>query len=365
MSSRPRVGILGAGQLALMLAEAAKPLGIDILCAGQPNDCASQIAPVLKVDLEDSAEVRAFAEKVDVLTLESENVDAAILEDLRNLAPNVRAVRIAQDRLYEKDFLRSQGIDTAPYAAVSSLRDLRTALEWIGAPSILKTRRLGYDGRGQVRIQHPDEASAAWAHTGGAPCILEGMVAFDRELSLIAARSVSGEIAFYPLIHNEHREGILRVSVAPWLDASLQALAEAHLSKLLTALQYVGVLTVEFFAAGRTLIANEMAPRVHNSGHWTIEGSETSQFANHLRAIVGPEAGFALGATTSRPTVMLNCIGAMPPLEETAKFPELFRHDYGKAARPGRKVGHLTCFAEYAETIAEWERRLNHGETFV
>jgi 5-(carboxyamino)imidazole ribonucleotide synthase len=348
-----------------MLAEAAKPLGIDIICAGQPNDCASQVATVRKVDLEDAAEVRAFADSVDFLTLESENVDAAILEDLPKLAPNARAVRIAQDRLYEKDFLRSQGIATAPYAAVSTLRDLHAALEWIGAPSILKTRRLGYDGRGQVRITHADEAGAAWAHTGGAPCILEGMVAFDRELSLIAARSATGDIAFYPLIHNEHRAGILRVSVAPWVDAELQALAEAHLSKLLTALNYVGVLTVEFFATGSTLIANEMAPRVHNSGHWTIEGAETSQFANHLRAIAGQQLGLPLGLTMSRPTVMLNCIGTMPPLEETAKFPELFRHDYGKTPRSGRKVGHLTCFAEHAATIAEWERRLNNGETFV
>lgn len=360
-AARPRVGILGAGQLALMLAEAARPLGIDIVCAGQPNDCASQVAPVVKVDLEDAAEVRAFSDTIDVLTLESENVDASVLEDLPKLAPNARAVRIAQDRLYEKDFLRSQGIATAPYAAVSSLRDLHTALEWIGAPSILKTRRLGYDGRGQVRITHADEAGAAWAHTGGAPCILEGMVAFDRELSLIAARSTSGEVVAYPLIHNEHREGILRVSVAPYVDAALQTLAEDYLRRLLNALNYVGVLTVEFFAKGDTLIANEMAPRVHNSGHWTIEGAATSQFANHLRAICGLE----LGSVASQPTVMLNCIGTMPPVEETAKFPELFRHDYGKTARPGRKVGHLTCFAEHAATIAEWQRRLNGGETLL
>jgi 5-(carboxyamino)imidazole ribonucleotide synthase len=355
MSTRPRIGVLGAGQLALMLAQAARTLGVEVVCAGQPGDCAAQVATVLKVDLEDAAEVRAFADKVDVLTLESENVDAAVLEDLPKLAPNDRAVRIAQDRLYEKDFLRSQGIATAPYAAVSTLRDLHAALEWIGAPSILKTRRLGYDGRGQVRITHADEAGSAWAHTGGAPCILEGMVTFDRELSLIAARNASGETAFYPLIENKHGDGILRVSTAPWSDPALQQLAEAHLSKLLTALNYVGVLTVELFAAGSTLIANELAPRVHNSGHWTIEGSITSQFANHLRAILD----LPLGSTESRPTVMLNCIGSMPPLAETEKFPALFRHDYGKSPRANRKVGHLTCFAEETATIAEWKHRLN------
>ena len=352
--SAPRVGVLGAGQLALMLAEAGRKLGVEVVCAGQPNDCASQVATVLKVDLEDAAEVRAFADGVDVLTLESENVDAAILENLPKLAPNDRAVRIAQDRLYEKDFLRSQGIATAPYAAVSSLRDLHTALEWIGAPSILKTRRLGYDGRGQVRITHADEAGSAWAHTGGAACILEGMVTFDRELSLIAARSTTGETAFYPLIENVHREGILRVSTAPYVDGALQQLAEEHLGKLLTALNYVGVLTVEFFASGGTLIANEMAPRVHNSGHWTIEGAATSQFEQHLRAILG----MPLGATTSAPYVMLNCIGDMPALVETERFPALARHDYGKTARAGRKVGHLTIPASETETIAEWKRRL-------
>jgi 5-(carboxyamino)imidazole ribonucleotide synthase len=353
--SQPRVGILGAGQLALMLAQAARPLGVEVLCAGHPGDCAAAAATVLQVDLEDAAEVRAFADQVDVLTLESENVDAAVLEDLPRLAPNDRAVRIAQDRLYEKDFLRSQGIETAPCAAVSSLRDLHTALEWIGAPAILKTRRLGYDGRGQVRITHADEAGSAWAHTGGAPCILEGMVSFDRELSLIAARSAGGETAFYPLIENQHREGILRVSTAPYNDAALQQQAEAHLTRLLTALNYVGILTVEFFASGAQLIANEIAPRVHNSGHWTIEGARTSQFTNHLRAILN----LPLGSTSSRPTVMLNCIGSMPPLAATEKFPAIFRHDYGKTPRANRKVGHLTVFAEETATLAQWQRRLN------
>jgi 5-(carboxyamino)imidazole ribonucleotide synthase len=353
--SAKRIGILGAGQLALMLAEAAKPLGLEILCAGRPGDCAEQAASVTDVDLEHAVAVRTFHDSVDVLTLESENVDSSVLEDLPRLAPNDRAVRISQDRLYEKDFLRSQGISTAPYAAVSSLRDLHTALEWIGAPSILKTRRLGYDGRGQVRITHVDEASSAWAHTGGAPCILEGMVAFDRELSLIAARSTTGETAFYPLIHNEHTAGILRVSTAPYLDTQLQALAEEYLTKLLTALDYVGVLTVEFFATGTGLIANEMAPRVHNSGHWTIEGSQTSQFTQHLLAITGRP----LGPTTSTPHVMLNCIGTMPTLADTAAFPQIARHDYGKTPRTGRKVGHLTLPASAIDTIAEWTKRLN------
>ena len=355
MSTQRKVGVLGAGQLALMLAEAAKPLGLSLLCAGRPGDCAGQLAPIVDVDLEDPAAVLAFHDSVDVLTLESENVDASVLEDLPKLAPNARSVRLAQDRLYEKDFLRSQGIATAPYAVVSTLRDLHAALEWIGAPSILKTRRLGYDGRGQVRIMHIDEASSAWAHTGGAPCILEGMVNFDFEVSLIAARSTTGELAFYPLIHNEHSEGILRVSTAPYINAPLQALAEQHLTRLLTALDYVGILTVEFFATGTELIANEMAPRVHNSGHWTIEGADTSQFSQHLRAITG----MPLGPTTSRPTVMLNCIGSMPSEAETSQSPSLRRHDYGKTPRTGRKVGHLTFPANATTEIERWKRRLS------
>jgi 5-(carboxyamino)imidazole ribonucleotide synthase len=354
--TRPRIGILGAGQLALMLAEAARNLDVDILCAGRPGDCASQVAPVIAVDLEDPAGVRAFAVQVDAVTIESENIEAAVLSDL-NLYPNAQAIAIAQDRLLEKDFLREQGIATAPYAAVDSLRDLHNALDTIGAPSILKTRRLGYDGRGQVRLTHIDEASAACAHTGGAPCILEGMIHFDREVSLIAARNRRGDIAFYPLTENIHRDGILRTSIAPFDNPSLQSKAELYLRTVLEALDYIGVLAVEFFVQGDTLIANEMAPRVHNSGHWTIEGSDTSQFENCLRAILDLD----LGSTLSRPTIMLNCIGAMPPQSETAAFPMLFRHDYGKVPRPGRKVGHLTFPASNAADISEWQQRLSQS----
>lgn len=353
-TAKPRVGVLGAGQLALMLAEAGHAIGVDVLCAGRKGDCAGAIAPIAEVDLEDEDAVKHFGETVDMLTLESENVEANVLATLTNLAPNARAVKIAQDRLFEKDFMRFQGVATAPYAEVNSLRDLYAALETIGAPSILKTRRLGYDGRGQVRLTHTDEAASAWAHMGGAPCILEGMVRFDCEVSLIAVRSANGETKFYPLVQNEHRAGILRVSTAPYENPALQQQAEAHLDSLLTALEYVGVLTVEFFVAQGVLIANEMAPRVHNSGHWTIEGSDTSQFENHLRAVLG----WPLGSTESRPSVMLNCIRFMPPENETAQYLEIARHDYGKTARPGRKVGHLTLPANAVDVIAKWKQRL-------
>ena len=351
---RLRIGILGAGQLALMLAQAGKRLDVDVLCAGQPGDCAEQVAPVVAVDLNDAAAVAEFAAQVDLVTIESENIDAAVLHGLK-LYPNARAVGIAQDRLPEKRFFQSCGIGVAPFAPVDSLQDLERAIESTGLPAILKTRRMGYDGKGQVRLYRPEEAAAAWDEIGGVLCILEGMLKFDAEVSLIAARSRTGQIAFYPLIENHHRDGILRTSIAPYAHTeSLQGQAEAHMTKVLEELDYVGVLAIEFFVQGDTLLANEMAPRVHNSGHWTIEGSKTSQFENHLRAILGLE----LGSTESRPTVMLNCIGTMPSVVETEQFPTLSRHDYGKEARPGRKVGHLTFPASASGDIAEWQRRL-------
>jgi 5-(carboxyamino)imidazole ribonucleotide synthase len=205
-----------------------------------------------------------------------------------------------------------------------------------------------------------EDAAAAWEHVGGVPsgvpCILEKMLRFDTEVSLIAARWLAGELAFYPLVENFHHEGILRRSIAPYPQSTpdLQALAERYMTEVLTRLEYVGVLTIEFFVQAGSLIANEMAPRVHNSGHWTIEGSVTSQFENHLRAITG----MRLGSTTSQPTVMLNCIGTMPVEAETAESVSLLRHDYGKEPRPGRKVGHLTFPATAVEEIAQWRRRL-------
>ncbi len=336
-----------------MLAQAGLTLDVDVICAGQKGDCAQQFAQVVPVDLDDASAVAAFATTVDVVTIESENIHADVLQGL-NLHPNARAVGIAQDRLLEKQFFHECGIGTAPFALVDSLKDMERALEVTGLPAILKTRRMGYDGKGQARLRNFADATHAWSEVGGVPCILEGMVNFEAEVSLIAVRSRSGQVVFYPLIQNHHREGILRTSIAPFVDHNLQSRAERYLEVLLEKLEYVGVLAVEFFVVDGTLLANEMAPRVHNSGHWTIEGSATSQFENHLLAIVGRE----LGKTDSRPTVMLNCIGSMPSDSETSKFPELFRHDYGKEARPGRKVGHLTFPASAQAAIAEWQRRL-------
>lgn len=356
-----RLGVLGAGQLALMLAEAVPVMaaklpearGVEVICAGSPGDCAEQVAPVIATDLTDAESVHRFAEQVDLVTVESENIDAAVLEGLR-LFPSSRAIGVAQDRLSEKRFFQECGIGTAPYAAVDLVESLERTISKLGLPTILKTRRMGYDGKGQVRLGHAREAALAWAEVGGVPCIAEGTVRFDSEVSLIAARSVSGEIVFYPLTENYHRAGILRTSIAPCDCRQLQPVAERYMHALLSELEYVGVLAVEFFVVDGKLLANEMAPRVHNSGHWTIEGAATSQFENHLRALLD----LPLGSTESKPTVMLNCIGNMPSVAETAAFPEIARHDYGKEPRPGRKVGHLTFPAGAQAAIAFWQERL-------
>ena len=352
LHSRPRVGVLGAGQLALMLAEAGKKIGVEVICAGNPHDCAAQVAPVISTHLHSSKAVADFAKNVDIVTVESENIDAHVLEGL-NLAPNTRAIGTAQDRLLEKRFFTHCGISVAPFAPVDSLEDLQIAIPEIGLPAILKTRRMGYDGKGQVRLRRAEDAAHAWEKVHQVPCILEGFVPFDSEVSLIAARNHTGDEVFYPLTENHHSHGILRVSSAP-ARPHLQPQAEGYMKLLLESLDYVGVLAVEFFVRDRQLIANEMAPRVHNSGHWTIEGSATSQFENHLRAILD----MPLGSTVSKPTVMLNCIGTMPSLDETNPYPVIARHDYGKTFRPGRKVGHLTIPATEHSVTEHWKHRL-------
>lgn len=358
-SSCIRLGILGAGQLALMLAEAAPGLAsklpgapkLEVCCAGNAGDPAEALTPVLDVDLTDPAAVHRFAQTVDLVTVESENIDAQVLQGL-HLFPNAHAIGIAQDRLLEKRFFHDCGIQTAPFAPVDSLHDLQQAIAQLGLPAILKTRRMGYDGKGQVRLTDPSQAPAAWVEIAEAPSILEGHVPFTQEVSLLAARNPAGDIVFYPLTENHHRAGILRLSVAPSDQmATLQPTAELYLRTLLTRLDYVGVLAVEFFVLHGSLVANEMAPRVHNSGHWTIEGAQTSQFENHLRALLN----LPLGPTLSQHTVMLNCIGSMPTAADTARTPHLFRHDYGKEPRPGRKLGHLTFMNEArSEDIAHW-----------
>jgi 5-(carboxyamino)imidazole ribonucleotide synthase len=252
--------------------------------------------------------------------------------------PSARALAATQDRVSEKRLFARLGIPAAPFMEVDDLESLALAADSIGMPGILKTRRLGYDGKGQATIRSGADLDRAWRSLGGQPLIYERLLRFTREVSLVAARSRGGELAVYPLAQNTHREGILAITRAPFENQPLQQRAEAHVQRLLEHLHYVGVLCVEFFVVGGTLVANEIAPRVHNSGHWTIEGAETSQFENHLRAITG----LPLGSTRALGhSAMVNLIGRKPRLRDALAMPGAHLHDYGKEARAGRKLGHL------------------------
>jgi 5-(carboxyamino)imidazole ribonucleotide synthase len=340
--TRPRVGIVGAGQLGRMLALAGYPLGVDCtLLDTTPDAPGAQVADAVLGELGDPAALAKLAERVDVVTLEIENVAVAGLESLRgriDVFPPPAAVAAAQDRLAEKTLFRSLGIPTAEFVTIDSADDAAAA-ERLGWPAILKTRRMGYDGRGQRVVDSTVALAAAWRELGSVPAIAEAFVAFDREVSLIGVQGARDERVFYPLAENVHRNGILASTIAPYEDLGLQRQAESWLTAIMTTLQYRGVLTVEFFHTKRGLIANEMAPRVHNSGHWTIEGAATSQFENHLRAVLG----WPLGDASARGhAAMLNLLGRLPPRDTVLRVAGAHLHDYGKSPRPGRKVGHCT-----------------------
>lgn len=340
--TRPRVGIVGAGQLGRMLALAGYPLGIECtLLDTSPDAPGAQVAKSIVGGLDDARALAALAGKSDVVTLEIENVAVAALEALAGrvaVFPPPAAVAAAQDRLAEKTLFRSLGIATAEFVTIDKATDAASAAG-LGWPVILKTRRLGYDGRGQRVVDSKAALAAAWRELGQVPSIAEAFVEFEREVSLIGVRGARGEQAFYPLAENVHRNGILASTIAPYEDSALQREAERCLAALMEKLDYRGVLTVEFFHTKNGLVANEMAPRVHNSGHWTIEGAETSQFENHLRAVLGWRLGDARARGHS---AMLNLIGRLPPRDAVLAVPGAHLHDYGKSPRPARKVGHCT-----------------------
>src|SRR5690606_38267438 len=310
-----RIGVIGAGQLGRMLALAGYPLGLRFVFLDQSADApGAQVGRIVRGAFDDPAALRELAEHVDVVTFDVENVPVEAVQPiaaLKPFLPPVEALGASQDRLYEKTLFRELGVPTPPFQPVDSLDDLQAAVRGIGLPGVLKTRRMGYDGRGQCFLRSPQDVTPAWEKLGATPLIYEGFVDFSREVSIIAVRSTTGETRFYPLCANTHESGILRYSTAPYRHASLQKQAEAYARRLLQRFDYAGVLTIEFFVRRGTLIANEMAPRVHTSGHWTIEGAETSQFENHVRAILG----LPLGDT--RPlghSAMVNFIGELPPL---------------------------------------------------
>ncbi len=357
-NSMTTVGIVGGGQLARMLALAGLPLGERfVFLDPAPDACAAALGVHLRGAYDDHERLAELAGCADVVTYEFENVPAPAIEFLDSrveVFPPATALAIARDRWREKSLFRELGIPTPPFATVDSRADLEAAVSAIGLPAVLKSRTLGYDGKGQAVLRVPRDLDDAWSRLGGVPLILEGFVAFEREVSVLGVRSRTGETVFYPLVENVHRDGILRTSRCRSGDP-LSGLAEAYASRLLDHLGYVGVLALELFHAGDQLLANEMAPRVHNSGHWTIEGAQTSQFENHLRAVLG----LPLGSTAAvGESAMVNLIGELPSMVDVLALPGAHLHLYGKAPRPGRKIGHVTLRAATAPALDDGLRVL-------
>jgi 5-(carboxyamino)imidazole ribonucleotide synthase len=346
-----RLGILGAGQLGRMLALAGFPLGLRFRHLDpKPAAPSGPLDQQVEAGYEDLDALDGFAEGLEAVTYEFENVpvgSARYLEERLPVYPPPRSLEVAQDRLTEKEFFRSLDIGTAPYRRVDDRDDLEAALEDPGLPAVLKTRHGGYDGKGQEMIRGPADVEPAWERLGGQPLILEGLVDFRRELSILSVRGRDGSVAFYPPVENHHRLGILWRSLAPApeLEEETRREAERIGRAVLQELEYVGVLAVELFQVGGELLANEMAPRVHNSGHWSIEGAETSQFENHVRAV----AGLPLGSTeTVGCSAMINVLGRIPDLAPILRVRDAHLHLYDKASRLRRKLGHVTVWAPVA-----------------
>ncbi|MCW8905896.1 MAG: 5-(carboxyamino)imidazole ribonucleotide synthase [Sedimenticola sp.] len=339
------VGIVGAGQLARMLALSGIASGQRfVFLDPAPDACAAPLGDHLCGAYDDPALLDRLAERTDAVTFEFENVPENSIEFLSGKVaayPGVRALATARDRLREKTLFLELGIPTPAFAAVDSLKQLRRAVRDIRLPAVLKTCTLGYDGKGQYLLRKNGDLERAWERLGGVPLVLESFVNFDREVSIIAVRSRNGETAFYPLSENVHRDGILRTARSRPGDPFEQQ-ARSYAERLLHELDYVGVMALELFQTGDKLLANEMAPRVHNTGHWTIEGAETSQFENHLRAILGLPLG---GTAATGHSAMINLISELPDPAGILALPGTHLHCYAKMPRPGRKLGHVTVLA--------------------
>jgi 5-(carboxyamino)imidazole ribonucleotide synthase len=351
------VGVVGAGQLGRMLALAGYPLGVDFLFldpAEQPP--ASRLATVLRGEFTDRKLLTALSRRSEVITFDWENVSVDALRALESrICPPIAALAAAQDRVNEKRLFERLGIPTTRWRAVSSYAQLVRAVRDIGLPAVLKTRRLGYDGKGQALVRTQDDVDIAWQQLGSVPLLYEEWIPFDCEVSIIGARNRGGQTAIYPLNGNVHSQGILRLTRAPFGPRRWQKAAARFLERVLAHFRYSGILTIEFFVRDGKLIANEMAPRVHNSGHWTIEGAATSQFENHLRGILG----LPLGSASARGfSAMINLIGTMPARAALLGAPGVHLHDYGKQPRPGRKLGHCTVVESTARARDRRARRL-------
>ena len=308
---------------------------------------------LIVADYENGAALSHFVEGLDFATYEFESIPISVLRTVAErvvVRPSVRALEIAQDRANEKECFERLGIPTPRFAVADTLREARAGLEMVGLPAVLKTRRLGYDGKGQSVIRQYSDLERGWVTAAGAPSLVESFIPFTRELSIIAVRSADGDVAFYPLVENHHSEGILRFSLAPapGVAPSVQSRAEDFAKRILDDLEYVGVLAIEFFETPGGLLANEMAPRVHNTGHWTIEGADTSQFENHLRAVTG----MPLGSTEVHGVCgMVNVIGQEPDIGRLREIPDVHVHMYGKTPAPRRKLGHITVVAADLEGV--------------
>jgi 5-(carboxyamino)imidazole ribonucleotide synthase len=347
-----RIGVLGGGQLGRMLGLAGIPFGFGFVFLDPSADaCASVTGELLQAGFSDDEAARQLAQEVDVATFDFENVPestARALEEICPLFPGSNALAAGQDRLEEKNLLSRLGITVAPYHPVSSRTDLLEALDIIGYPAVLKTLRLGYDGKGQAVLRDPEDLERAWQRLGDSPLVLEAFVPFDAECSLVAVRGRDGQTRFWPLTQNVHNDGILALSLPGVFDSALQAQAEEKMGLLMDELDYTGVLTIEFFLRDGELLANEFAPRVHNSGHWTIDGSPCSQFEAHVRAITAMPPG---DTRMSAHSLMFNWIGRMPDRDRAMSVPGVHWHDYGKEPRPGRKIGHATLTAATADEL--------------
>jgi 5-(carboxyamino)imidazole ribonucleotide synthase len=339
-----KIGVLGAGQLGRMLALSAYPLGHQMRFLALSEEDPSSLLGKTFIHNNNPEMVSNFADSSDIVTYESENTDVTIVNEISKntkVYPSDKSLYISQHRGREKALLDALKIPCAPYQMVNSLDDLKSAIEKIGIPSILKTATDGYDGKGQFLIKSETQVHEAWEKMAGADSILEGFINFKRELSLIAVRAIDGSLEYYPLVENSHHEGILRLTIAPAqnISVSLQKKAEEYMSSILKKIKHVGVLTIELFESD-DLLVNEIAPRVHNSGHWTIEGTQTSQFENHIRAIT--ESPLGQTTITSKFSAMINIIGVHGPIQKVLKTKNAHLHLYNKEERTGRKLGHIT-----------------------
>lgn len=357
-----RIGVLGAGQLGRMMAIAGYPLGQKFGFYGTSDDEPSALLGHMYKQSDGEDSLAQLVEFSDVITYESENT---CIEQVREIAkttpvyPAEKSLFMAQHRGREKGLFDQLSIPCAPYQVVDSLESLKIAVEEIGLPAVLKTTTEGYDGKGQFVLKEMSQIDQAWSEIGGRELVLEGFIDFQRELSIVAVRNNNNEHVYYPLVQNVHHEGILRYTIAPAreISAEVQMQAEKFMQDLLDELDHVGVLTLELFETVNGLVANEMAPRVHNSGHWTIEGAYTSQFENHVRAI----SGLPLGDTSPRQPLaaMINIIGETGPVEKVLAMPNAFLHLYDKQERVGRKLGHINVLAVDEDSLYKYIQELS------